>query len=152
MLSQLLYSPHGPTYFKHVCCIPCAPINNRAQRSCCLEMKYTSHFLCVFFTREKEEIWLSPMTKAPTPAEMSKWQNKQRHKKVPITQWLRTDLGRPNLPTPRNSLLVKRTHIYKFVNKPPYIDNKPTATPSGEVIKIDTRTAYVINIIYQKYI
>ena len=28
-----------------------------------------------------------------------------------------------------------------FVNKPPYTDNKPTATPSGEVIKIDTRAA-----------
>ena len=23
------------------------------------------------------------------------------------------------------------------MNKPPYIDNKPTATPSGEVIKIE---------------
>ena len=33
---------------------------------------------------KKEEIWLSPMTKAPTPTEMSKgqWQHKQRHKKV----------------------------------------------------------------------
>ena len=31
---------------------------------------------------KKEEIWLSPMTKAPTPTEMSKgqWQHKQRHK------------------------------------------------------------------------
>ena len=28
-----------------------------------------------------------------------------------------------------------------FVNKPSYIDNKPTATPSGEVMKIDTRKA-----------
>ena len=27
-----------------------------------------------------------------------------------------------------------------FVNKPSYIDNKSTATPSGEVIKIDTQT------------
>ena len=47
----------------------------------------------------------------------------------------------PNLPTPRNSRVMKRTHIKKFVNKPPYIDNKSTATPSGEVIKIDTRKA-----------
>ena len=35
---------------------------------------------------KKEEIWLSPMTKAPTPTEMSKGQSKkkhkQRHKKV----------------------------------------------------------------------
>ena len=33
---------------------------------------------------KKEEIWPSPMTKAPTPTEMSKgkWQHKQRHKKV----------------------------------------------------------------------
>ena len=33
---------------------------------------------------KKEEIWPSPMTKTPTPTEMSKgkWQLKQRHKKV----------------------------------------------------------------------
>ena len=45
---------------------------------------------------KKEEIWLSPMTKAPTPTEMSKgqWQHKQRHKKSSIKQRLRTDLGR----------------------------------------------------------
>ena len=47
----------------------------------------------------------------------------------------------PNLPTPRNSCVIKRNHVYKFVNKPPYIDNKPTAIPSGEVIKIDTGKA-----------
>ena len=47
----------------------------------------------------------------------------------------------PNRPTPRNSGVIKRTHILKIVNKPPFIDNKPTATPSGEVIKIDTRKA-----------
>ena len=41
----------------------------------------------------------------------------------------------PNLPTPRNSRVIKRTRVYKFVNKP-YIDNKPIASPSGEVIKI----------------
>ena len=47
----------------------------------------------------------------------------------------------PNLPTPRNSRVIKRSHVQKFVNRPPYIDNKPTAIPSGEVIKIDTRKA-----------
>ena len=47
----------------------------------------------------------------------------------------------PNLPTPRNSRVIKRTRVYKFVDKPPYIDNKPTATPSGEVIEIDTSKA-----------
>ena len=47
----------------------------------------------------------------------------------------------PNLPTPRNSRVIKRTHVLIFVNKLPYIDIKPTATQSGEVIKIDTRKA-----------
>ena len=44
----------------------------------------------------KEEIWLSPMTKAPTPAEMSKGQsdNTNNATKSSITQRLRTDLGR----------------------------------------------------------
>ena len=41
---------------------------------------------------------------------------------------------------PRNSRVIKRTHVLEFLNKPPYIDNKPTATPSEEVIKIDTQT------------
>ena len=44
-----------------------------------------------------------------------------------------------NLPTPRYSRVIKRTHVLNIVNKPPFLDNKPTATPSGEVIKIDTR-------------
>ena len=101
------------------------------------------------------------MTKAPTPTEMSKGQSHQTNnatKKFEITQRLRTDLGRSagvttatqlvwltglraHLPTPRNSHVIKRTHIQKFVNKPPYIYNKPTATPSGEVLKINTQTA-----------
>ena len=37
-----------------------------------------------YLYEKKAEIWLSPMTKAPTPTEMSKgakWQHKQRHKK-----------------------------------------------------------------------
>ena len=39
----------------------------------------------IYNQEKKEEIWLSPMTKAPTPTEMSKGQSdkhKQRHKKV----------------------------------------------------------------------
>ena len=45
---------------------------------------------------KKEEIWLSIMTKAPTPAELSKGQNDNTKKsqKSSITQRLRTDLGR----------------------------------------------------------
>ena len=96
------------------------------------------------------------MTKAHTPTEMSKGQvtTQTTPQKSSIKQRLRTDLGRSvgvtkatqlvwltglraHLPTNRNSRVIKRTHIC-FVNKPPYIDNKPTATPSGEVIKIDT--------------
>ena len=110
--------------------------------------------------RQKEEIWPSSMTKAPTPTELSKGQsyNTNNATKSSIKQQLRTDLGRsvkvttgnptgvvnlvygPTFPLPRNSRVIKRTHMWKFVNKPPYIDNKPTATPSGEVIKINTQT------------
>ena len=45
---------------------------------------------------KKEEIWLSPMTKAPTQAEMPKGQsdNTNNATKSSITQVLRTDLGR----------------------------------------------------------
>ena len=45
---------------------------------------------------KKEEIWLGPMTKAPTPAEKSKGQsdNTNNATKSSITQRLRTDLGR----------------------------------------------------------
>ena len=92
------------------------------------------------------------MTKAPTPTEMSKGKvtTQTTPQKSSIKQQLRTDLGRSvgvttatqlvwltglraHLPTPRNSRVIKRTHIKKLVNKPPYIDKKPTATPSGEV-------------------
>ena len=58
----------------------------------------------------------------------TKWQHKQRHKKSSIKQQLRTDLKRSvgvttatqlvwltglraHLPTPRNSRVIKRTHI-----------------------------------------
>ena len=99
------------------------------------------------------------MTKAPTPTEISKGEvtTQTTSQKSSIKQRLRTDLGRSvgvtkatqlvwltglraHLPTNYNSRVIKRTHIKKFVNKPPYIDNKPTATPSGEVIKINTQT------------
>ena len=45
---------------------------------------------------KKEEIWLSPMTKAPTPTEKLKKQrdNSETPPKSSITQRLRTDLGR----------------------------------------------------------
>ena len=46
-------------------------------------------------------------------------------------------------PLPATAVQSKGAHL-KFVNKPPYIDNKPTATPSGEVIEIDTQTEEVI--------
>ena len=52
----------------------------------------------------------------------------------------------PNLPTPRNSRVIKRTHVLKFVNKPPYIDNKPTATQRGHKNRYKYK-AWMINII-----
>ena len=99
------------------------------------------------------------MTKTPTLTEMSKGQSDNtnnatkkfdntavadRHRTV---SWSNYDhltgvvnlVYGPNLPTPCNGRVIKRAHVYKFVNKPPYIDNKPTAPPSGEVITIDTR-------------
>ena len=65
--------------------------------------------------------------------------------KIAIKQRLRTDLGRSvgvttatqlvwltwfmaHLPTPRNSRVIKRTHILKIVNKPPYIDKNNSYT------------------------
>ena len=47
------------------------------------------------WSEKKEEIWLSPMTKAPTPTEMSKGQNNNTNNatKSSITERLRTDLG-----------------------------------------------------------
>ena len=50
---------------------------------------------CVLYEK-KEEIWLSPVTKTPTPIEQSKKQreNIKTPPKTLITQLLRTDLGR----------------------------------------------------------
>ena len=109
---------------------------------------------------KKEEIWPSPMTKAPTPTEMSKGQsdNTNNATKSSIKQQLRTDLGRsvgvttatklvwltwftcPPSHSPQQPCNRKDTHK-KIVNKPPCMDNKPSATSSGEVIKINTQTA-----------
>ena len=60
-----------------------------------------SYFLWILFfyfilQEKKEEIWLSPVTKTPTPTEKSKKQrdNIKTPPKTLITQLLRTDLGR----------------------------------------------------------
>ena len=101
---------------------------------------------------KKEEIWPSPMTKAPTQTEMSKGQsdNTNNATKCSIKQQLRTDLGRsvgvtwftgPPSHSPQQPCNQKDTHLKICKYKPTYIDNKPTATPSGEVIKINTQTA-----------
>ena len=104
------------------------------------------------------------MTKALILIEMSKGHhdNTKQSLKSSITQRFQTDLGRSDGATtviqlawltglrtrpshfPQRPCNQKDTHL-KFVNKSPYIDNKPTATSSGEVIKIDTHTALVIN-------
>ena len=80
--------------------------------------------------RIKEEIWLSPMTKVHTPTEMSIRQsdNKNATKKFDYTavadrlrtvSWSNYGLPTgvvnlvygPNLPTPRNSRVIKRTMV-----------------------------------------
>ena len=100
------------------------------------------------------------MTKAPTQAEISKGQSDNTTpQKSTITRRLRTDLGRSVRVTmaiqlvrltdlraqpshfPQTAVKSKGHTFKKIVSKPPYIDNKPTATPSGGVIKIDTHTA-----------
>ena len=52
--------------------------------------------IVMHFKAKKEEIWLSPMIKAPTPTEMSKVQSENTNNatKSSIKQRLRTDLGR----------------------------------------------------------
>ena len=58
----------------------------------CHDLSFDIYLLQV----KKEEIWLSPMTKAPTPTEKSKMlhDNTKTPSKTSITQRLRTDLGR----------------------------------------------------------
>ena len=51
----------------------------------------------IWFEGKKEEIWLSPMTKAPTPTEKiqkATCQHEKTLQKTSITQRLQTDLGR----------------------------------------------------------
>ena len=50
----------------------------------------------MMYRENKEDIWLSPMTKAPTPTENVKKANDNTNNatKSSITQRLRTDLGR----------------------------------------------------------
>ena len=111
--------------------------------------------------RKREDIWLGHMTKTLIPTEISKRQhdNTKTSPNSSITKRLRTDLGRSDEVTkviqlvwltglraqpphsPQQPCNQMDTHLKKFINKPPYIDNKPTAAPSGEVIKIDTHTA-----------
>ena len=99
------------------------------------------------------------MTKAPTPEEISKGQvtTQTTPQKSSITQRLWTDSGRSVRVTtatrlvwltglwaqpshsPQQPCNQKDTHLIFFYNFF-YIDYKPTATPSGEVIKIDTST------------
>ena len=59
------------------------------------ERKYRQVSKMLFYEK-KEEIWLSPVTKTPTPTEQSKKQrdNIKTPPKTLITQLLRTDLGR----------------------------------------------------------
>ena len=110
---------------------------------------------------KKEEIRLSPITKAPTPAEMSKGQSDntsndtKKFGYTAVADRLRTvsssNYGQPTSVVtglqaqtshfPQQQRNQKDTHSIKNVNKPRYIDNKPTATPSGEVIKNDTHKA-----------
>ena len=55
------------------------------------------YFLKKTDKEKKKEIWLNPMTKAPTPTEKSKkatWQHTKTPPKTSITERLRTELGR----------------------------------------------------------
>ena len=89
------------------------------------------HWVWVLYLKDKkEEIWPSPMTKPPTPTEMSKGQvtTQTTPQKSSIKQQLQTDLGRSvgvtkatkmvwltdllaHLPTNRISRVIKMTHI-----------------------------------------
>ena len=58
--------------------------------------RLSSETLTAWFMREKEDIWLSPLTKGPTPTDNTKKQldNTQTSPKTSIAQRSRTDLGR----------------------------------------------------------
>ena len=95
--------------------------------------------------------------------------NTKTPQKPSITQPLRTNIWRsvgittdiqlvllnrftvPNLPTYRKSRLIKRTHIQKILNNPPYVDWGPTANQNGEVIKMWYTNMYRNIKVYQKY-
>ena len=72
----------------------------------------------MYTEEKKEEIWLSPVTKAPTPSEKKIEKAMWRHKTPPktsITQRFRTDLGRSvgvTTATPPmwlNRVIIKKT-------------------------------------------
>ena len=110
------------------------------------------------FKEEKEEIWLSPMKKAPTPTEKFKRQRDnitiatKNFDYTTIADRLRTvrwsntshstGVVKPGyerstyLPTNCNNRVIKRTHIKKCVNNLPYVDWGPSGNQSGEVIKM----------------
>ena len=113
------------------------------------------------------------MTNAPTPTEKSKKQRdiiKNATKNFDYTtiadrlmmfswcnsrhpHWCgKTGLRALNLPTDHNSHVSKRSHIYKWVNNPPYRDWGPTANQSREVIKMWYTNIYSNIVVYQKYI
>ena len=63
-----------------------------------------------------------------------------------------TGLRALNLPTKHNRHVIKRTHILKCVNNPPYRDLEPTTNQSGEVMKIWYTDIYSNVKVYQNYI
>ena len=67
--------------------------------------------------RKKEEIWLSPMTKAPTPIEKSKKQsdNIKTPPKTSITQRLWIDLGR----SIRVTIITQLVWLNRFAGSQP---------------------------------
>ena len=74
--------------------------------------------------RKKVDIWLSPMTKAPTPTEKSKKQrdNIKNATKTSITQRLRTDLGRSVWVTTATQLV----RLNRFTgSQPSHLPQKP---------------------------
>ena len=113
------------------------------------------------YSKKKEEIWLSPMTKTPTPAEMSIGQSDntnnatQKFDYIVVADRLRTvswskfghptsvvnHVYGPNLSIPRNSRVIKRTHVLKICKQTSLYRQQTNSHPSGEVIKIDTRKA-----------
>ena len=49
------------------------------------------HSICLTLLGQKEEIWLTPLTKAPTPTTKQRDNTQTQPKKTSITQRLRTD-------------------------------------------------------------